>query len=150
VCPAPMPLSYVYSLFRVFGVYLLALKGEYEFSKSKMVLSLSREYPNSRLAVLTLSELRTLNANFFAGASPDLALWVRSTKETPSLSTSQLSPRQSMKKYEFPIAPMATPWRSSAGPWRLTVALTIASGCGSYCSYTTASICSAEDPRFGP
>jgi hypothetical protein len=69
-----MPLSYVYSLFRVFGVYLLALKGEYEFSKSKMVLSLSREYPNSRLAVLTLSELRTLNANFFAGASPDLAL----------------------------------------------------------------------------
>jgi predicted nucleotidyltransferase len=67
-------LSYIYSLFRVFGVYLLAQKGEYEFSKSKMVASLSREYPDCKHAVLTLSELRPLNANFFAGASPDPTL----------------------------------------------------------------------------
>lgn len=62
-------LSYVYSLFRVFGVYLLAERGIFEFSKSKMAAWLSREYPRSCQAVAALSGLRVLNANFFSGGS---------------------------------------------------------------------------------
>jgi predicted nucleotidyltransferase len=64
-------LSYIYSLFRVFGVYLLAERQIYEFSKSKMTASLHQEYPHARDAVAALSKLRVLNANFFSGASID-------------------------------------------------------------------------------
>lgn len=60
-------LSYVYSLFRVFGVYLLAAKGIFEFSKSRMADYLSREYPHARHAIAMLSQLRVLNASFFCG-----------------------------------------------------------------------------------
>lgn len=66
-------LSYVYSLFRVFGVYLLAARGIFEFSKSKMAACLSREYPRACEAVEALSGLRVLNANFFSGGSPSQA-----------------------------------------------------------------------------
>lgn len=60
-------LSYVYSLFRVFGVYLLAEKEIYEFSKSHMAAHLTREYPHLCNAIAALSGLRILNANFFSG-----------------------------------------------------------------------------------
>jgi hypothetical protein len=66
-------LSYVYSLFRVFGVYLLADKGIFEFSKSKMAISLSRQYPHTTRAIAALSGLRVLNSNFFSGGTHDLA-----------------------------------------------------------------------------
>jgi predicted nucleotidyltransferase len=60
-------LSYAYSLFRVFGVYLLAERQIFEFSKSRMASCLSREYPSAREAISMLSELRVLNSNFFSG-----------------------------------------------------------------------------------
>jgi hypothetical protein len=63
-------LSYVYSLFRVFGVYLLAERHIFEFSKSKMTLQLREEYPSARDAISLLSNLRTLNSNFFTGGMP--------------------------------------------------------------------------------
>ena len=66
-------LSYVYSLFRVFGVYLLAARNIFEFSKSKMAACLSREYPRVCQAVAVLSGLRVLNANFFSGGSSNQA-----------------------------------------------------------------------------
>ena len=66
-------LSYVYSLFRVFGVYLLAEKGIYEFSKAKMAASLVQEYPNADQSVAALSGLRVLNANFFSGGEHRIA-----------------------------------------------------------------------------
>jgi predicted nucleotidyltransferase len=62
-------LSYIYSLFRVFGVYLLADRGVYEFSKSKMAAHISQEYPLASDSIARLSELRVLNANFFSGGS---------------------------------------------------------------------------------
>jgi predicted nucleotidyltransferase len=66
-------LSFVYSLFRVFGVYLLAERGIFEFSKSKMAACLSREYPHAHHAISMLSELRVLNSNFFSGGGNMLA-----------------------------------------------------------------------------
>src|SRR5437016_409982 len=58
-------LSYIYSLFRVFGVYLLAERGIYEFSKSRMVNLLCLNFPNVIESVGALSDLRILNSNFF-------------------------------------------------------------------------------------
>jgi predicted nucleotidyltransferase len=60
-------ISYVYSLFRIFGVYLLAEKGIFEFSKSRMAKSLLQEQPSAGQAIRVLSGLRPLNANFFSG-----------------------------------------------------------------------------------
>jgi predicted nucleotidyltransferase len=62
-------LAYVYSLFRVFGVYLLAEKEIFEFSKAKMVSSLSLQYPHLKSEISILSSLRVLNSNFFGGSS---------------------------------------------------------------------------------
>jgi predicted nucleotidyltransferase len=74
-------LSYIYSLFRVFGVYLLAEKGIFEFSKSRMATLLSVEYPYSGQFVDALAELRVLNSNFFAGGTKSLAPgWLRTDK----------------------------------------------------------------------
>jgi len=58
-------LSYIYSLFRVFGVYLLAEHGIYEFSKSRMVKLLRLNFPSAVEGVDLLSGLRILNSNFF-------------------------------------------------------------------------------------
>jgi predicted nucleotidyltransferase len=58
-------LSYIYSLFRVFGVYLLAERGIYEFSKSRMVNLLCLNFPDAVQGVGTLSGLRVLNSSFF-------------------------------------------------------------------------------------
>jgi predicted nucleotidyltransferase len=60
-------LSYIYSLFRVFGVYLLAENKIYEFSKSRMVRSLIERFPHQQWSVELLSMLRVLNSNFFTG-----------------------------------------------------------------------------------
>lgn len=60
-------LSYVYSLFRVFGVYLLADYGIFEFSKSRMVSLLCQKFPDRTEYVEALSSLRQLNSNFFVG-----------------------------------------------------------------------------------
>ncbi len=62
-------LSYIYSLFRVFGVYLLAEKGIYEFSKARMVRLLADNFPDQRRSVERLATLRALNSNFFTGGS---------------------------------------------------------------------------------
>lgn len=62
-------LSYLYSLFRVFGVYLLAELGIYEFSKSRMAEALAQRFPESEPAVRLLSNLRALNSNFFSGGA---------------------------------------------------------------------------------
>jgi predicted nucleotidyltransferase len=67
-------LSYVYSLFRVFGVYLLAEKKIYEFSKPKMVRSLCINYPELSASIESLAELRTLNANFFSGGGAQFSI----------------------------------------------------------------------------
>jgi predicted nucleotidyltransferase len=70
VCGAPNSLhrlSYLYSLFRVFGVYLLAERGIYEFSKSRMVQLLCDSFPDKRQPIQMLSRLRLLNSNFFVG-----------------------------------------------------------------------------------
>lgn len=60
-------LAYIYSLFRVFGVYLLAGRGIFEFSKARMSAALSECRPNQANNIHLLSELRVLNANFFSG-----------------------------------------------------------------------------------
>lgn len=60
-------LSYIYSLFRVFGVYLLAEKGIYEFSKSRMSQLLLDGFPSRAKGVELLKQLRELNSNFFTG-----------------------------------------------------------------------------------
>jgi predicted nucleotidyltransferase len=70
-------LSYTYSLFRVFGVYLLAERRIFEFSKSKMTTSLSREYPLAGKAISLLSNLRSLNSNFFTGGTR-VSDWIES------------------------------------------------------------------------
>jgi len=62
-------MSYTYSLFRVFGVYLLAEKRIFEFSKSKIAECLAREYPQARASIEDLTNLRSLNSNFFTGGS---------------------------------------------------------------------------------
>lgn len=60
-------LCYIYSLFRVFGVYLLAENGTYEFSKARMVRLLADRFPDQKEGVELLSTLRVLNSNFFTG-----------------------------------------------------------------------------------
>ena len=70
-------LSYIYSLFRVFGVYLLAERGIYEFSKSRMVNLLCLNFPNAIESVGVLSGLRILNSNFFTSNG------FKSKSETP-------------------------------------------------------------------
>lgn len=60
-------LSYVYSLFRVFGVYLLADRRVFEFSKSRMAQLLVETFPAQRDSLELLSALRALNSNFFTG-----------------------------------------------------------------------------------
>lgn len=62
-------LAYAYSLFRVFGVYLLAKRQIFEFSKARMVQGLLDAYPNYYEHIKYLSELRVLNANFFSGGN---------------------------------------------------------------------------------
>jgi hypothetical protein len=61
-------LAYTYSLFRVFGVYLLAERGIYEFSKSRMTASLVEHFPKVSREIKELADLRVLNANFFGGS----------------------------------------------------------------------------------
>lgn len=60
-------LAYLYSLFRVYGVYLLAEKQIFEFSKAKMSTCLARLRPGQSPNIALLSQLRILNANFFSG-----------------------------------------------------------------------------------
>lgn len=67
-------LSYIYSLFRVFGVYRLAERKIYEFSKSRMVVLLSEHFPKLNKHIGVLSGLRHLNSNFFLGGATKPAL----------------------------------------------------------------------------
>jgi predicted nucleotidyltransferase len=60
-------LSQVYALYRVFGVYLLAEEGIYEFSKEKMSAELSFLYPARARSIAGLSRLRRLNNLFYSG-----------------------------------------------------------------------------------
>lgn len=60
-------LAYLYSLFRVYGVYLLAGHQIFEFSKAKMSACLVRLRPGQSANIALLSKLRVLNANFFSG-----------------------------------------------------------------------------------
>lgn len=67
-------LSYIYSLFRVYGVYLLAMEGIFEFSKVRMAEALAQKDPAQAKNIAELSDLRVLNANFFTGSrSPSCA-----------------------------------------------------------------------------
>lgn len=60
-------LAQVYALFRIFGVYLLAERGIFEFSKKKMTATLAAEGKLGKADIDRLSSLRVLNANFFTG-----------------------------------------------------------------------------------
>jgi hypothetical protein len=60
-------IAYIYSLFRVFGVYLLAEDGVYEFSKAKMAQGLANKLPTHREHLAQLASLRALNMHFFSG-----------------------------------------------------------------------------------
>jgi predicted nucleotidyltransferase len=60
-------LSYIYSLFRIYGVYLLAEHRIFEFSKTKMASLLVDISSAQSTDVELLSKLRVLNANFFTG-----------------------------------------------------------------------------------
>jgi predicted nucleotidyltransferase len=60
-------LAYLYSLFRVYGVYLLAEYRIFEFSKAKMASCLATICPEHTQHIELLSRLRVLNANFFSG-----------------------------------------------------------------------------------
>jgi len=60
-------LAYTYSLFRVYGVYLLAQDRVFEFSKAKMAATLVEKNPSQAKNVTQLSSLRVLNTNFFTG-----------------------------------------------------------------------------------
>jgi predicted nucleotidyltransferase len=60
-------LSYIYSLFRVFGVYILAEDGVYEFSKTRMARLLAERFPKQKESLELLLRLRALNSNFFTG-----------------------------------------------------------------------------------
>lgn len=62
-------LAYVYSLFRVYGVYLLARDRIFEFSKTRMTTMLVEKYPSLSGNIVELSRLRVLNTNFFTGQS---------------------------------------------------------------------------------
>jgi predicted nucleotidyltransferase len=70
VCGSPNQLhrlAQIYALFRVFGVYLLAERGIFEFSKKKMTAILAGGGGLNEANVDRLSKLRVLNANFFTG-----------------------------------------------------------------------------------
>jgi predicted nucleotidyltransferase len=60
-------LAYIYSLFRVYGVYLLARKRIFEFSKAKMAAALESNYPFHQANIRLLSSLRISSADFFSG-----------------------------------------------------------------------------------
>jgi predicted nucleotidyltransferase len=60
-------LAYIYSLFRVYGVYLLARKRVFEFSKAKMSRTLETHYPLQADNIRLLSSLRIPSAEFFSG-----------------------------------------------------------------------------------
>lgn len=60
-------LAHVYALFRVYGVYLLAEHGTFEFSKERMARRLSSLYPDLRLEIEALESLRPLNNRFHTG-----------------------------------------------------------------------------------
>jgi predicted nucleotidyltransferase len=62
-------LAQTYSLFRVFGVYILANRGIFEFSKAKMTAALASSYPEQSQQIDLLSSLRIMNANFFTGGN---------------------------------------------------------------------------------
>jgi predicted nucleotidyltransferase len=62
-------LAYLYSLFRVYGVYLLAERGIFEFSKARMSATLAEGHPRQEEGIDLLSGLRVLNANFFSGGA---------------------------------------------------------------------------------
>jgi predicted nucleotidyltransferase len=69
-------LAYIYSLFRVFGVYLLAEHRIFEFSKAKMARALQHLYPERAAEIDLLSSLRILNAHFFSGTETTaLSAW---------------------------------------------------------------------------
>lgn len=72
-------LTHAYSLYRVFGVYLLAEKGVYEFSKQRMSENLCVHYPSASPAVHTLSPLRAMNNSFFSrsGQLGEMLPWAR-------------------------------------------------------------------------
>jgi predicted nucleotidyltransferase len=84
-------LSFVYSLFRVYGVYLLADRGIFEFSKSKMASSLRKEYPSADQAIAELANLRTLNSNFFSGGVHSIGVDQHRTDAALNSSVSALS-----------------------------------------------------------
>jgi predicted nucleotidyltransferase len=64
-------LSYLYSLFRIYGVYLLAEHRVFEFSKARMAAHLEAICPGESSTISLLSQLRSLNANFFSGGEFD-------------------------------------------------------------------------------
>jgi predicted nucleotidyltransferase len=82
-------LAYAYSLFRVFGVYLLAARRVFEFSKAKMARCLIQSYPDESQDIEFLSDLRVLNANFFSGGNPSSQL--RKSDDLPTLEKSVAS-----------------------------------------------------------
>jgi len=61
-------LAYVYALFRIYGVYLLARSGTYEFSKKRMANRLSSSHPDLASEIEALSSLRPLNNRFYTGS----------------------------------------------------------------------------------
>jgi predicted nucleotidyltransferase len=113
-------LSYVYSLFRVFGVYLLATRGIFEFSKSKMAACLSREYPQTYQAIAQLSGLRILNANFFSGGSQSQAPEWLSMDNTLSRYISSLAAfiDRSVVVFERPYSEAVEEFSRAAAPFR--------------------------------
>jgi predicted nucleotidyltransferase len=80
-------LAYLYSLFRVFGVYLLAERRIFEFSKAKMTASLCAIFPEQAANITLLSKLRVLNANFFSGGEVRGELCLEVTGQLPALQT---------------------------------------------------------------
>jgi len=105
-------LSYIYSLFRVFGVYLLAEGGIYEFSKDRMAKQLSVDFPSLVDEIHSLSMLRPLNSNFFSGGAsqvsegaptcqPDLASNVGAIASLigSSIQVKQLSYREAIEEF---------------------------------------------------
>lgn len=64
-------LAYTYTLFRVYGVYMLARYKIFEFSKARMAACLTTLHADQADCVALLSQLRVLNANFFSGGKFD-------------------------------------------------------------------------------
>jgi predicted nucleotidyltransferase len=84
-------LAYLYSLFRVYCVYLLAEQQIFEFSKAKMSVCLSRLRPGQAADIALLSQLRVLNANFFSGGEPNREFQQSIDGQLPSLDSSVLA-----------------------------------------------------------